>query len=492
MERPTDPATDETGIRFHGISVQMPEIVPHYLKPEGGVNQPCSCGSGRKFRRCHGQRNVRSKPRSQMFEIPLLESAADNELFVRLDPFTMQVSAHGAQGAIPMAPVTIERSYARDKGKKVIAQATSEGDDRFMDFARVLSEYDRCLVVDTNTRHVDGEAVSVTGALLGRTVIDAKGAGRIDVLPWECTEFRGVTCSPEKLGWREALLRYLDSDDFDGARRHCLIVDSHLGEIAEINTRSLPILGTMFLPEGFRIAYATADARDNIHNELLQMADEQSRGIFRLIESNQAVHPLEVAEGEPYGASRRWIPKPYGRSEPTTLRKADGAVPTYHEVIEQPHLHHRQCLLQSIGEHSIRRTRFRRAAGMLMCKYDRSRRVVQGQLHDLARVDARRVQRAHGNVDCIQDLVLGVEEQHPEGFAGEHRHRCREVALDRSRIAELHVAFEVPLDLVPCGSEHLVRRGRAVTVARLPYEQRVRQEGRRIRHGLLRCRADVP
>ena len=42
------------GARYLGISLRCDESLPSRDEPKVGRNDPCPCGSGKKYKKCHG------------------------------------------------------------------------------------------------------------------------------------------------------------------------------------------------------------------------------------------------------------------------------------------------------------------------------------------------------------------------------------------------------------------------------------------------------
>ncbi len=96
-------------MRYYRIVVTDPPV------PPAGRNAPCPCGSGIKFKRCHGGR----KPRTRTITLDYgrsLDPGAFDEMF--LSAGTVQLRRFG----VPIIPIsaTTQESYERDKSAKVL------------------------------------------------------------------------------------------------------------------------------------------------------------------------------------------------------------------------------------------------------------------------------------------------------------------------------------------------------------------------------------
>ncbi len=289
----------------------MPEIVSVFPAPPMGVNAPCRCGSGKKYKKCHGSphnRDKRSKARSQRVELAFDEPIRSKNFFLSIDPRTKRVAVLPGESISQPTSAMIEQNYAREKGRKVIARASVDAQEAHIDFDRALLAYDLCIAVDTNTRTVQGVPISVTGIVGGVPEINNEGKHWLRYKPFNCLEFRGVSCSPEKLGWNEVIRLYMQSPEYAADQAYCVIVDAHLNEIERINKRLDPILDT-HLPSNFTIAYATADAGDNVHNQMLRDANRLSGRIFESLKADPSDHGLQNVQSPYYTAFRRWVPQ---------------------------------------------------------------------------------------------------------------------------------------------------------------------------------------
>lgn len=312
MTEPKDPADSNLSINVHELSVQMPVFQPQYVEPNSGRNAQCPCGSGKKYKKCHGvpggtasSEKTRQQKLTFMFSQPLSMIANEtNQLSVKVDPWSknIEIISHGE--AVVPSEVKIERNYERTKGPKVTTTAIVDGSAPHFDFRRALSQYALCFGVDTNTRNIGGELVSVTGTT---TFDPSQDPSRTQyIYPGIAFEYRGTKASPEKLGWLAFIHAFMKSPNFSVEKRYCLVVDSHLEELPAINRREQPILEGQILPAHFDLAYASADTGNNIQNRLIKYADRSANDVFELIEAGREFTNLEHAPDNFSDARRIW------------------------------------------------------------------------------------------------------------------------------------------------------------------------------------------
>lgn len=312
MPDPENPATPKARIEIDELSIQMPAIQLVYKEPPGGRNARCSCGSGKKFKKCHGDPRVAAanrKPRQQKltlsFAHPIPVQPGDTgQIGVMLDPWSKKIEVRSDGVVITPGKVEIEENYARDKGPKVTATALIDGAASHFDFTGALSAYDLCIGIDTNAKEVNGERICVTGTSIFDPAQDP--SKRMYVLPGFAFELRGVTGPPEKLGWLLLISSLMSSKRFDTSKRYCLIVDSHLSELSAIAQRKQPILDEHFLPAPFDLTYASSDVGDSLQNKLIKYADWCATTVLKLLDAGQQFSELDRTRDSYSEAKRIW------------------------------------------------------------------------------------------------------------------------------------------------------------------------------------------
>ena len=108
-----------------------------------------------------------------------------------------------------------------------------------------------------------------------------------------------------------------------------------------------------------------------------------------------------------------------GRHEPSkqpALSKAEAPSARHNEVVKHPDVDELQRVLQSPGDHLVRRTRLRDAAGMIVHQDARSGIPPQSFLHDFPRMDACGIDRATEELLAFDDAMPGVEVDDAEDF----------------------------------------------------------------------------
>lgn len=310
MKKPDHEVEQSPIAEIRELSIQMPAIRPVINQPAEGRNAPCPCGSGKKYKKCHdAPPQIDSKPRQEKITLrpaaPISFRAGDTpQLVVMLDPFSRNIGVEGEGGQIPLDQVGIERNYYRAKGEKVNTTALVDGGAPHFDLVRALSPYDLCIAVDSNTDNIDGVRITVTGtttfAPAELLTLEPK------IGPGFALELRASRAPSEKYGWHWTLFNFMRSPQFDSAKRYCLIVDAHLGELRAINDRKLPYYRDHKLPEQFDIVYASADVGDDLRNVMIRRADWCATAVLAFIRSGTEFSQLEMGADEISDARRLW------------------------------------------------------------------------------------------------------------------------------------------------------------------------------------------
>jgi hypothetical protein len=240
------------------------------------------------------KRRGKKKPRSKTV---ILEGGTIDLSQLRNGPISVPVT------------VLLEQAYERPKGKKVITQVPSFSKAAPSELDLTLGQYDYLFAIDTNTRDVDGQIVSVTG------VAGAKLEKREEGLTFryrflKCIEFWGVREHQERVGWLE-VIDDLNMNPKPDPVHTGLIVDSYLGSLTAINRREEPVFGNTYLPKNMSLIYASSDVgNDSLANKMLALADKVAKELLAyVIATRPAVEMVSVA-GKPYSGRRIWSKAP--------------------------------------------------------------------------------------------------------------------------------------------------------------------------------------
>ncbi len=203
----------------------------------------------------------------------------------------------------------VEQSYERKKGPKVLLRSNLPLDNTHANPNMALEQYSEIYAVDTNTKLIADELVSVCG-VVGGIIIPIPEHTAIRYKPIHCMEYRGLEAHPEKVAWVETIEAILRSPSFSKSKKYAVIVDAYLGELAAFNSRSEPLIDGFHLPPEFTLAYASADAQnEGLANQMLSMADKIASTILKSLENSPTDYPLELVIGKPYKSRRLWKPK---------------------------------------------------------------------------------------------------------------------------------------------------------------------------------------
>lgn len=204
--------------------------------------------------------------------------------------------------------ITREVIHERSKGAKVRTRQTI--DTGTIGSLRDLSQYESVFVIDTNTREIKGSQVSATAficcrlkAILGEYRFECEEE-QINIY-----EFHGALDKPELLAILKIAGDIASSPNFNRATRIAIVTDTELGSHDGINARRMPILGDCYLPEGFRLIYASADTGQELLNKLIRICDRQAGKQLDDLENGDVkdapLHVLKEVEGIKYRFGRR-------------------------------------------------------------------------------------------------------------------------------------------------------------------------------------------
>jgi hypothetical protein len=263
-------------------------------------NSPCTCGSGKKYKHCC----LGKKPRTRTVTVDMGRPVAIDA--VRFDPKTGEVEfLHGGKQLVPTSGKA-QLTYPRKKGAKVLSEAEISGSTVLVDTNRALEEYDVLLAVDTNTRSVGSEIVSMACLVVGRPIVGYSPAHTaIGFGLHHCVEFWGAREFQERIAWAEVLEAIRRGPEY--SVRVGMIVDAYLGSLAKINAGEEAVYGDLYLPRNFNLIYASTDApNDGIANKMLSLADMQSSELLDYVIRDRPQENLVPMQGKPYSHLRVW------------------------------------------------------------------------------------------------------------------------------------------------------------------------------------------
>jgi hypothetical protein len=166
--------------------------------------------------------------------------------------------------------------YARAKGPKIQTRRRIVGTQVSVGGLTELAHYDSILVIDTNTKIVNGEKVSAVCFISCRFTPEGDKVrigceGKLNIY-----EFHNVPGNPEML----AILKVARDISRSARPRKRLkiafVTDSEMQTHDEINARRRPIYDGHYLPRGFSLHYASADTGQEAVGRLMRFCDRQS------------------------------------------------------------------------------------------------------------------------------------------------------------------------------------------------------------------------
>ena len=222
-------------------------------------------------------------------------------------PFSLSISPDGDislkdANACSAFPLSMDRTthFDRPKGKKVQTYRKIEGGFTSINGLVELSLFDDFFVIDTNTKEVGGEPVSVACFVRCRLRAEDKKY-RLECEPrLNIFEFYGAKHDHELLAILRVANDVIRSCGESTVGRWAIVTDCALGLHDAINDRTSSLYGSHNLPEGFQLMYASSDTGSEILKGLMKFCDQQSNLHFK---------KLEKGEGIPIGALTPLLPE---------------------------------------------------------------------------------------------------------------------------------------------------------------------------------------
>ena len=249
-------------------------------------NEPCFCGSGKKYKKCCLNK---TKGRKHYFVI-------DFGTPTKLDGIgiTHDNKIEFIQGGklLEGEKSYFSSSYDRPKGAKIINRMELNCKELRINTSSFFSDYDVVFAIDTNTKTVNGQKISVSGIVL--CDFESQKERTLALFsPLQCFEFRNIDSYPEKVAWKKFFESIVRKPEYKTISSIAVVVDAHLNDISKYNSRSKPIIDDYYLPPKIELIYASADVgKEYLPNRLIAMSDKIATKLLQHIEQH-----IENTEG---------------------------------------------------------------------------------------------------------------------------------------------------------------------------------------------------
>jgi len=241
-------------------------------------------------------KNQRRKPR---LPIVGLDFGRDVEIsYINIE--NKQIISKDEQGIL-LEPtfVSVGDAYLRKSRPKVLRQLQAEPTSIKLDTKQLLRSQDATIIVDTNYRNCGDFRICICSSTIvtyqmesGRRIAYCYPQANL-LFYAPCTE------NPERFGWCDILKRFTDSALYDDKKIYGLVVDSDLGELSSINKRETSVWHQYYLPDGFQLIYASADAgRESYINQVMKKCDKRAGKVLSQVLPNIKVVETRKALGE--------------------------------------------------------------------------------------------------------------------------------------------------------------------------------------------------
>jgi hypothetical protein len=187
-------------------------------------------------------------------------------------------------------PLKSTRSTFYDRSAKPKYQTVIHQDNNYTTIGglRELAELQSFFVIDTNSEVVVNKRVSISFLMRLKLVVVEGG---YKAMPVDKNvfifEFNGVPEeeNPELLAILKLANDILASESDFHNSPIWFINDSDLGNQLEFSTQKSPIYGSQFLPNPFRIVYASSDTGEEAINQLFKVADGKAKDYLQRIKN---------------------------------------------------------------------------------------------------------------------------------------------------------------------------------------------------------------
>lgn len=176
-----------------------------------------------------------------------------------------------------------ERASLLNKGEKTLT-AIDTTDIVSLNMNNYVTAFDAVYAVDTNSRQINNIWYS-RGVIvkLNKFEMNCDGTYEAWVEDFRYIESENLVQKPqmEQAVWNKAITLIQKVEPIHN--KVALIVDCDLGKIELYNRHELKIRDDIFLPDNFKLVYASADNNDNIFNKLIKCCDSRATELLNQI-----------------------------------------------------------------------------------------------------------------------------------------------------------------------------------------------------------------
>lgn len=236
-----------------------------------------------------------AKPTSMSIGFRLPKHSNATNASIRPDGTIVITDAEGNE----VVPEYMEREVFYDRPGKPKVQTRWRLDAGVASVSGIpeLARYESLFAIDTSTRTVDGQRVSVACFFSFRLVPNGNKFAVEPEAKLNFYEFRAVNDgNPEMLAILKVARDVAASAPVRPgvAHRFAFVTDSELGAHDDINSRARPIYGNHYLPEQFRLVYASAETGHEFVKKLVSFCDQQADIYFKQMAKGTITKPLET------------------------------------------------------------------------------------------------------------------------------------------------------------------------------------------------------
>jgi hypothetical protein len=188
----------------------------------------------------------------------------------------------------PIQPIAAwygsERKHS-SKGEKGLVRIPSAGTGLFWTEEAALAQYDRVFVIDTNSKKIDGEWVSVSSMAVCTLREDAAGPETMlsEVVHVGAFEFRGLPENQERFGWILFQHAIVNGPSFNKESPYLMVTDHALSEHHDINEQKIALFDDVMLHPSLSIGYATSESGSAFLQRVIRKCDRMARTVLESI-----------------------------------------------------------------------------------------------------------------------------------------------------------------------------------------------------------------
>ncbi|OYZ01012.1 MAG: hypothetical protein B7Y37_08950 [Sphingobacteriia bacterium 28-36-52] len=218
------------------------------------------------------KKNKKLKDRFQVLSLEMGEkdinpATGHAEINLRFDLVNGTQDVFNASTGEVIEPVSMAMGYIGEKKFRTTSEIKTN--QNTLCFTQKVNQYKHLVAIDTNSFLYTFKAFNLEVTLSLGMAFVLLDNNRIEPIRHIFATSENSK-KPENENWMQLIELLKQNCQCSDPRMVGIVVDSDLGNLADYNSRKLPIFNDYFLPAGYELLYASDKVTDNILNQMIR------------------------------------------------------------------------------------------------------------------------------------------------------------------------------------------------------------------------------